>query len=683
MTYKWGPTLAVSMPVVLNGGTFGSGWPGPNGATFACPLTVSNNSTINFGGGYGNGTFSGNIAGSGGLTVTGDGGTRTFTGNNSYGWTTISAGVLKIGNAGTTGTLGLGPVTNNATLTFSRADSVAVTNRISGTGALVQSGAGTVSLFGTNTYTGGTTLAGGVLNVSAPETAGTSGPLGRSGTISFTGGTLQYSAVNAFDYSSRFSSATNQDVSIDTAGQNVTFATALTSIGGGSLTKLGTGTLTLAGANTYDTSTAVSAGTLAVTGSLKGGGPVTVSDGATLAVKANGATAVITNASSLIWGTSGATVFTVSNFTGNATAPVNVGTLTANGTVTVNVFGSPVAGQFPLIKYTGAIGGAGYGAFVLGSVPGNVTVSLSNNTANASVDLVVRPINVTLTYLAGTNGLISGVTPQVVSYNGSGTAVTAVPNTGYHFVNWSDGSTANPRTDTNVKSNITVTATFAINTYTLTYVAGTNGTISGNTPQTVNYGASGSAVTAVASAGYHFVNWSDGSTANPRTDANVTNNVSVTATFAINTLTLTYLAGSNGTISGLATQTVAYAGSGSAVSAVANSGYAFTNWSDGLTSNPRTDANVTNNLTVTANFVLVSAQPPVITSGPLLTAGGGVQFTFTGANGQAYRVLSSTDVSIPMTNWMVLTNGTFGQGPETFTDMTATNPAAFYRIVSP
>ena len=51
--------------------------------------------------------------------------------------------------------------------------------------------------------------------------------------------------------------------------------------------------------------------------------------------------------------------------------------------------------------------------------------------------------------------------------------------TGYHFVNWSDASTANPRTDTNVTANITVTANFAIDTYTLTYTAGANGSISG------------------------------------------------------------------------------------------------------------------------------------------------------------------------------------------------------------
>ena len=71
--------------------------------------------------------------------------------------------------------------------------------------------------------------------------------------------------------------------------------------------------------------------------------------------------------------------------------------------------------------------------------------------------------------------------------------MTAVPNAGYHFVNWSDASTANPRTDTNVMANVSVTANFAINTYTLTYTAGANGSISGTSPQTVNHGANGTA----------------------------------------------------------------------------------------------------------------------------------------------------------------------------------------------
>jgi uncharacterized protein (TIGR02145 family) len=57
-------------------------------------------------------------------------------------------------------------------------------------------------------------------------------------------------------------------------------------------------------------------------------------------------------------------------------------------------------------------------------------------------------------------GTISGTNPQSVSYGQSGTAVTAVPSSGYSFTKWSDGSMVNPRTDTNVTSNIYVTAIF-------------------------------------------------------------------------------------------------------------------------------------------------------------------------------------------------------------------------------
>ena len=222
----------------------------------------------------------------------------------------------------------------------------------------------------------------------------------------------------------------------------------------------------------------------------------------------------------------------------------------------------------------------------------------------------------------------------------------------------------------------------AISGLTLTYLADANGTISGVPTQTVSYAGSGSAVTAVPANGYYFVNWSDGVTANPRTDANVTNSLAVTANFAINTYTLTYLAGANGTISGVATQTVAYAGNGSAVTAVADSGYVFTNWSDGVTANPRTDTGVTNDLTVTANFVAVALTPPALAANPALTANG-LQLIFSGPSGQTFKVLGSTNLEMPISGWTMLTNGTFGAEPASYLDNGLTNPASFYRIVSP
>ncbi|MFG6490654.1 hypothetical protein ACG04R_28655, partial [Roseateles sp. BYS78W] len=71
---------------------------------------------------------------------------------------------------------------------------------------------------GTNTYDGGTTLTAGTLAL------GSAGAIGSTGTITLGGGTLQFSASNTTDYSSRFSTAASQQYNLDTNGQAVTLA---------------------------------------------------------------------------------------------------------------------------------------------------------------------------------------------------------------------------------------------------------------------------------------------------------------------------------------------------------------------------------------------------------------------------------------------------------------------------
>jgi len=80
-------------------------------------------------------------------------------------------------------------------------------------------------------------------------------------------------------------------------------------------------------------------------------------------------------------------------------------------------------------------------------------------------------VTYSLAYSAAANGSISGVSAQTVNPGGNGTAVTAVPASGYHFVQWSDGSTANPRSDQSVQANLAVTATFANSAPMITAVA--------------------------------------------------------------------------------------------------------------------------------------------------------------------------------------------------------------------
>lgn len=142
-----------------------------------------------------------------------------------------------------------------------------------------------------------------------------------------------------------------------------------------------------------------------------------------------------------------------------------------------------------------------------------------------------EPETYTLTYEAGENGSIDGPTPQTVEHGADGEFVTAVPDYGYHFVQWSDGLTEATRQDLDVIEDLTFTAEFAINEYTLTYTAGPNGTLEGEAVQVVEHGSDGAAVLAVAADRFRFVQWSDGRVDNPRTDRAVTGDISVEAEF--------------------------------------------------------------------------------------------------------------------------------------------------------
>ena len=244
----------------------------------------------------------------------------------------------------------------------------------------------------------------------------------------------------------------------------------------------------------------------------------------------------------------------------------------------------------------------------------------TNVTSNLSVTANFAINTYSVAYSAGAHGSVTGSLSQTVNHGSNATAVTAVPDSGYSFVSWSDASVSNPRTDTNITSNLSISANFDPNTYSLNYAAGAHGSISGTSPQTISYGDDGTSVTAVADTGFHFVSWSDSSTQNPRTDMNVSGNLSVTASFAINMYTVNYAAGSHGSVTGTASQTVNYGAATTAVTAVADPGYAFDKWSDNSTQNPRTDTSVIANLNVTAMFISTSA--PSHSSGSHSSGGG-------------------------------------------------------------
>jgi autotransporter-associated beta strand protein len=127
------------------------------GTTDSLQGGITNNGTVTFDQST-DGTYAGVLSGTGGLEKNGNG-TVTLSGTNTYaGGTTVNNGTL----AGTTTSL-QGGITNNGTVTFDQATDGTYFGNISGTGSLEKNGSGTVTLSGTNTYSGGTTVNNGTL----------------------------------------------------------------------------------------------------------------------------------------------------------------------------------------------------------------------------------------------------------------------------------------------------------------------------------------------------------------------------------------------------------------------------------------------------------------------------------------------------------------------------------------
>ncbi len=238
----------------------------------------------------------------------------------------------------------------------------------------------------------------------------------------------------------------------------------------------------------------------------------------------------------------------------------------------------------------------------VGALP---SYTFENVSENHSIQVSFMVANYTLTYLSDPLGIIQGEAVQSVPYLGDGTPVTAVAYEGYHFDSWSDDVTDNPRVDLNVTGDITVTAHYAINTHTITASAGPHGSISPSGTVTVDEGSS-QLFSIVPETGYKILDVKvDGASIGAVSFyefVNVTQNHTINATFQIKTFTLTYLAGPHGTLSGDTIQLVQYGSDGTPVEAIPQPGYIFTGWSDGIDSNPRTDLDVSGNITVMAGF---------------------------------------------------------------------------------
>ncbi|TXB25199.1 fibronectin-binding autotransporter adhesin ShdA [Salmonella enterica subsp. enterica serovar Infantis] len=255
----------------------------------------------------GEGELENTLFGSGSLVKTGTG-ELTLSGDNTYsGGTTISGGTLTADHADS---LGTGAVANSGVLQVGEGE---LENTLSGSGSLVKTGTGKLTLGGDNSYSGGTTITGGTLTADHADSLGTGAiansgvfkvgegelknTLSGSGSLVKTGtGELTLSGDNSYSGGTTIIGGTLTADHADSLGTGAVANSGVLQVGegelentlsgSGSLVKTGTGELTLSGDNTYSGGTTITGGTLMAdhadslgTGAIANSGVLQVGEG--------------------------------------------------------------------------------------------------------------------------------------------------------------------------------------------------------------------------------------------------------------------------------------------------------------------------------------------------------------------------------------------------------------------
>ncbi|EBZ4611219.1 TPA: fibronectin-binding autotransporter adhesin ShdA [Salmonella enterica subsp. enterica serovar Wangata] len=257
----------------------------------------------------GEGELENTLFGSGSLVKTGTG-ELTLSGDNSYsGGTTITGGTLTADHADS---LGSGDIANSGVLQVGEGE---LKNTLSGSGSLVKTGTGELTLSGDNDYSGGTTISGGTLTADHADSLGTGAiansgvlqvgegelenTLSGSGSLVKTGsGELTLSGDNGYSGGTTITGGTLIADNADSLGTGAVANSGVLQVGegelentlsgSGSLVKTGTGELTLSGDNSYSGTTTITDGTLiAANVNALGGG--NIDNSGTLMLDANGA----------------------------------------------------------------------------------------------------------------------------------------------------------------------------------------------------------------------------------------------------------------------------------------------------------------------------------------------------------------------------------------------------------
>ncbi len=257
----------------------------------------------------GEGDLENTLSGSGSLVKTGTG-ELTLSGGNDYsGGTTIIGGTLTADHADS---LGTGAVANSGVLQVGEGE---LENTLSGSGSLVKTGTGELTLSGDNSYSGGTTIIGGTLTADHADSLGTGAvansgvlqvgegelenTLSGSGSLVKTGtGELTLSGDNSYSGGTTIIGGTLTADHADSLGIGAVANSGVLQVGegelentlsgSGSLVKTGTGELTLSGDNSYSGDTTIADGTL-IAANVNALGSGNIDNSGTLMLDANGA----------------------------------------------------------------------------------------------------------------------------------------------------------------------------------------------------------------------------------------------------------------------------------------------------------------------------------------------------------------------------------------------------------
>lgn len=216
-------------------------------------------------------------------------------------------------------------------------------------------------------------------------------------------------------------------------------------------------------------------------------------------------------------------------------------------------------------------------------IDGNRTVQavFTPKTYSISANAAYR-VNESGDFTTGTTGgTVSGGRTYT---HGDSVSLKATPATGYSFAGWYEGanqvSTAETYTFTATSAR-TLVGRFQRNWYTITFSAGTGGTVS-PTSARVQYGGSAES-TATANTGYTFTQWSNGTKTAKLTVTNVTANATYAASFGINAYVITYQAGTGVASVTPTSETVNHGSNAAGSTATVATGYNFDGWYNGAT----------------------------------------------------------------------------------------------------